>query len=87
MYVCVCVTGLLFMKRRVSMDPSERWKSFVAGSSLRIAPHIEVEMLPTGQVSLSSTWHRRQEEQNLSLTIDAKESPNDISGTGNDEMV
>eukprot|EP01036_Dinobryon_divergens_P025037 gene25037-33549_t len=77
--------GVLFKKRRTSMEPSERWKSFVAVSHLRIAPHIGVKMLPTGQVSLSSTWHRRQEEQGLPSDIDAKESLSDFgSMIGND---
>lgn len=52
-------------------DPSEQ-------CDLRVAPHIELEMLRTDQISLSPTWHCRQEKQNLPLDIDAKESKNDF---------
>ena len=50
----------------------------------------ELEMLPT-DLPIKSTWHRRQEEQNLALDIDAKESKSDFGdregGDHSNEMV
>ena len=65
-------TEKLLEKRPKSTDPSERWKSFVAFSSLRIAPYLDVEMLPTGQFSLSSTLWQPQTELGQPVDIESK---------------
>jgi hypothetical protein len=86
----------VFQKQRPkTTDPSERWQRWISSesggafSSLRIAPYFDVEMLPSGQFSLSSTlWQQPQPELIEPVDIESKESLREISGgdMGDDQV-